>query len=379
MSITSIIENTDYDVVIIGGGPAGCAAAIRLNQLTDYRVLVVERDGSKQQQVGESIPPDTRSLLELLGLWDTFQSQQHDPCLGSCSAWGSETLGYNDFIYNPMGHGWHLNRPLFNQMLQKKVQHSGVSYQDHTKFISSRSTDDGHWLYLVTNGEDRHVSTRWVIDATGIKSGFASKIGSQNIHQDHQVCLTGFFDQHNGPALNQLTLLESTTYGWWYAARLPDKRTVVALACDRPFLQRFQLRKEQNWLKLLMAHSYYIAPQVARQQWQKGSMSINRTPSCINSQIAGQNWLTTGDAASAYDPISAQGIYKALSQGIQAAEAIHKQHQGAVTALKQYSQKIKQQYAQYLEQRQYLYQQETRWQRFPFWQKRQGIERQKSA
>jgi flavin-dependent dehydrogenase len=108
-------------------------------------------------------------------------------------------------------------------------------------------------------------------------------------------------------------------------------------------------------------------------------MSINRTPSCINSQITGHNWLTTGDAASAYDPISAQGIYKALAQGIQAAEAIHKQQQGAVTALKQYSQKIKQQYAQYLEQRQYLYQQETRWQRFPFWQKRQGIEKQKSA
>lgn len=364
-------KNTDYDVVIIGGGPAGCAAAIRLGQLTDMRVLLVDRGDSRQHQIGESIPPDTRHLLEVLGLWNSFKSQHHDPCLGSCSAWGSESLGYNDFIYNPMGHGWHLDRKKFNHMLQLAVQERGTEFKN-SKFINSQGTDYGYLLTLRTAQTREQVTTQWVIDASGIKASFSSKLGNQIIHHDNQVCLTGFFAQHEAPALNQLTLLEATTYGWWYAARLPGNKTVVALACDRDFMHRFELRKERNWLKLLMAHSFYIAPQVATQTWIKDSITINSTPSCISSEITGKQWLVTGDAAAAYDPISAQGIYKALTQGIKAAEAIELHQQGKQTALKQYSQTIKQQYAIYLEQRNHLYQQEKRWQNSPFWQQRQA-------
>ena len=362
---------TAYDVVIIGGGPAGSAAAIRLQQLSNMSVLLIERHESSTHRVGESIPPETSDLLKILGLWDQFQNQHHDPCLGSCSAWGSETLGYNDFLYNPMGHGWHLNREKFNQMLLESVKNSMVSLRVNTQFIHSKKTASGHLLTLKSSQQSVQVHANWVIDATGIKSSFAHKAGHQAIHQDYQVCLTGFFDQADGPELNQLTLLEATAYGWWYAAKLPNKQTVVALACDRDFMHQFKLRKEANWLKLLLAHSEYIAPQIIQQQWRNESLTINRTPSCIQSQIVGDQWLATGDAACSYDPISAQGVYKALSQGIKAAESINQFQLGQSDALHRYSQNIKQQYAIYLEQRNHLYQQEMRWADRPFWRHRQ--------
>ncbi len=364
---------TGYDVVIIGGGPAGSAAAIRLQQLTNMRVLVIERRGHSTHQVGESIPPDSRALLKQLGLWERFLTEHHDPCLGSCSAWGSETLGYNDFLYNPMGHGWHLDRAKFNQMLTDAVQNTDAEFRNHTRFIKHKKTSSGYVLTLKNKQQTYQVHSQWVIDASGIKANFAHKLGHDPIHQDHQVCLTGFFDQGDAPPLNQFTLLEATAYGWWYAARIPGRQTVVALACDRDFMQQFKLRKEANWLKLLLAHSEYIAPQIIKQQWRPNTLTINRTPSCIQSKITGDHWLCTGDAAASYDPISAQGIYKALSQGIQAAECIHQHNQGHLDAPQKYSQQIKQAYAIYLEQRQHLYQQETRWTDLPFWQQRQAF------
>ena len=61
-----------YDVVIIGGGPAGCATAIALQQLGITNVLVAEASDYSQPRIGESIPPDTRGLFSRLGIWQAF-------------------------------------------------------------------------------------------------------------------------------------------------------------------------------------------------------------------------------------------------------------------------------------------------------------------
>jgi len=104
----------EYDVVVLGGGPAGCAAAIALRQHEVDRVLVVEAGHYEAERIGEGIPPDTRTLLQRLGVWNEFLKEGHDACLGSCSSWGTAELGFNDFLFNPLGNGWHLERKRFD-------------------------------------------------------------------------------------------------------------------------------------------------------------------------------------------------------------------------------------------------------------------------
>ncbi|HKS99304.1 MAG TPA: hypothetical protein VJT31_07225, partial [Rugosimonospora sp.] len=83
--------------------------------------------GDRRETVGETIPPDARLPLAQLGVWDAFLAQRHLPCLGSCSSWGSDTLGYNDFVLNPQGHGWHLDRPRFDALLREAAVKTGVT------------------------------------------------------------------------------------------------------------------------------------------------------------------------------------------------------------------------------------------------------------
>jgi len=86
--------------------------------------------------------------------------------------------------------------------------------------------------------------------------------------------------------------------------------------------------------------------------------------------LAGENWLAVGDAAAAYDPLSSQGIYKALEYGLRAGDAIGDHRAGRNTALQDYVEGIRREFDDYLLIRSKYYGRERRWPNSIFWQRR---------
>jgi flavin-dependent dehydrogenase len=81
--------------------------------------------------------------------------------------------------------------------------------------------------------------------------------------------------------------------------------------------------------------------------------------------------VAVGDAASAYDPVSAQGIVKALCDGEAAAYAIARFFaDGGEATLLAYQDAVFARFRDYLRLRQHLYGLERRWPRSPFWRHR---------
>ena len=119
------MDGSRHAVAIVGGGPAGCATAIALASRGVQDVVVIDMQREPGWRIGEAIPPAGRHVLNRLGVWEDFLAQGHLPSAGSCAAWGKPDLGYNDFLLDMQGKGWHLDRAAFDTMLSAAVSGRG--------------------------------------------------------------------------------------------------------------------------------------------------------------------------------------------------------------------------------------------------------------
>ncbi|MBL8149913.1 MAG: tryptophan 7-halogenase [Blastocatellia bacterium] len=358
--------------MVIGGGVAGSAAALSLLSQGVSDVLVIEASQYEQVRIGESVPPDIRLLLLKLGVWETFLSEGHEPCLGSCSLWGDDRPGYNDFLFNPHGHGWHLNRQRFDAFLAESVKARDIKIESGIRFQKCEEFEDGVHLWVKNRQEETiKLSAHFVIDATGQSANLAKGLGAKKQLLDQLVCMIGFFELSECGDFTQQTLLEAVEDGWWYVAKLPNRRVVAAFATDREVIKQTTILEKEAWLNYLKKTTY-IGEQLTECSFIEDSLIVRQAPSFLLDRSVGKRWLAVGDAASTFDPISSQGIYKALADGIEAGAAISNYLSGNKNNLDGYDSFIKDRFQDYLNNRNYFYSTENRWPESRFWKNRRS-------
>ncbi|WP_303301521.1 NAD(P)/FAD-dependent oxidoreductase [Flavivirga jejuensis] len=367
-------HSENYEVVIIGGGPAGTATAIQLVRLGIQSVLIVEKGSYSDSKIGESLPPNTNVLLRQLGIWHAFKLEGHLQVGGSCSIWGSAESGYNDYFINPHGLGWHLDRNKFERFLANQACKLGAELRTKTLFESIVSeTNTGFCLEIQNEKkETTKIQARFVVDASGAHAIFARKRGPSKNILDRLIFLSGFIEIPNAVNFSSLTMLEAVEYGWWYFAVLPGKRVIAALATDPEVVNKYELTKPEHWLALLRETK--VLPLQLKPHLNLCEKII-ASPALSSSlpQPCGPNWLAVGDAASSYDPICSLGIHKGLLTGMEAAKTITEiLNNSNENALKNYHDFLETDFKKYKKSRDYFYGLENRWAHSPFWNRRKN-------
>lgn len=365
------------DVLIVGAGPAGSATGLMLTRLLETsaampRIVMVETSRFDSFRIGESLPPDSRVLLERLGVLPAFVAAGHQPCWGSCSSWGGDELGFNDFAVNIHGHGWHLERARFDALLAEQAAERGVELHQGWRLRAAEALPEGGYRVDLRDNEQSEcsLSARWVVDASGQAGSFAHEMGARRLYDDRLISIAGVFQLSGGTLIDQRTLLEAVPYGWWYCARLNAHQAIVSITTDSGTARQRALASLGSWFSHL-AQTRHLGQRLHSSTLTADGLRPWAAPSFRLAPCAGADWLAVGDSAISYDPITAQGIHKALEMGIAAAQAIAQRRSGTSVDFRAYERSIADRHSAYMDLRRMLYAREQRWPEQPFWKARQ--------
>jgi flavin-dependent dehydrogenase len=362
--------NEQVDVAILGGGPAGTSTAIALAR-KGLNVAVLERSRYEAQRVGETLPPKVRMPLEELGLWQKFLADEHVPSQGIISAWGSSELYENNFLFNPYGNGWHINRRQFDEMLALASEQAGARlYRSIRVNNCTKLTSKGWSLEVLIDRQPIIFKANFLVDATGRASSPLQRFKGKKTFYDNllgiwEILQVSSFEQGH----DNRTLIEASHGGWWYSALLPDDKLALAYMTDADQIVGVRRRLADFWQEQLRLTQHTRLR--VKASIKSSNPRIVSARSYKREHVIGPDYLAVGDAAVAFDPLTSQGIYNALLSGLISAAAIEEYLRDDYDKYYDYARELEKNFDEYLQLRIKYYSLERRWRESKFWCRRQ--------
>jgi flavin-dependent dehydrogenase len=361
-----------FDVAIVGGGPAGASLAISLSH-HNWSVVMIERSDYNDWRPGEILSAEASPLLSKLGIKieELLRAVPHIQSQGVVAAWGSTDLSEKHSIFNPYGSPWHIDKNKFDASLAVIAEQAGASVLRKTTCILTTFKDD-HWDLVLSDrvGGPFHLMAKFVIDATGRAVQVATKAGARVCFFDELISVIGILrreSQAEASAMNVMTI-ESTQNGWWYVIPAAGGEVLAAFMTDSEILLNSNQSPAIYWQSMLK-NTLHISRLLGKfQLTSKIRIKSARTARLDN--MGGSRWLAIGDAAFALDPLSGDGIVRAIESGLGACDPIVASLEKNEYIFDRYSDRLLTTFNTNLVYRRDYYSSERRWTNSVFWHRR---------
>lgn len=271
----------NVDLIIIGAGPAGCAAALAwLGK--GHSVLLLETMGEPRRIAGETLHPAAEPLFDQLGVRDVLLACSLHRHTG---IWHENRDGTRHFMpygtdANGPWSGLQVDRIRLNALMRERVTKAGGRIMRMQLLEPRPARHNGQWHLMA---DAMQLTAPVLFDATGRQAWLARQLALRSeSHGPEQRLRFGWFEREHNHAENNPVFIQRQD-GWNWLAPLNGNCCAWA-----------ELRRESTGSGM--------------------NASWRITPDC-----AGDGYFLLGDAACYMDPSAANGVLRAIMSGIMAA------------------------------------------------------------
>ena len=314
--------SANYDVIVIGAGPAGAATALFLHA-RGYRVVVIERARFPRDKVcGEFISPAADGILDELGVLEAIEAEQPLRLQGvAVSAYEGPELAID---YPPHGgrvmSSLSVPRMAFDHLLFQKLKERGVEVREGHQ-VDDLIFDSGTVTGITGRDPGNRaftLSARTVVDAGGRNAVSLRRMGLRDRPEPGggKVALAAHWERARLPA--DYCYMHISRPGYTGMAPVANDRVNVVLVVDAATLRRQEV---QEFYKRVVLQNK------KRRALLEGAVLTERVRT-VDSLAFGVKpvpcggLMLVGDAMGFIDPFTGEGIYLGLRSAQLAADVL---------------------------------------------------------
>jgi menaquinone-9 beta-reductase len=316
----------DFDIIIIGAGPAGSACAIVLAD-SGLRVALIDKAVfPRDKTCGDALNIDVANQLALMGgtLAAEFTAlEQKTASFGiRIVAASGDKLDIPLYHKGAKGCGYVLPRYAFDDFLfQYAKRQPGIHCFEGCNVQAVGQAADGVWV----EGADRQWKAKLLVGADGAHSIVAKTLAGHAVDKRYYSAglrqyyegVTGFHDEN----MIELHFYKSIAPGYFWVFPLPGGRANVGIGVQSQWVSDKKLNLRQQLQQLIetepaLQERFRHAKPLETVKGFGLPLGGKKRP------LSGNRFLLVGDAASLIDPFSGEGIGNAIRSGRLAAAHI---------------------------------------------------------
>ena len=324
-----------FDVAVIGAGPAGSVASALLHK-KGYKVCVLEKQHFPRFVIGESLLPHCMEMLEEAGFADAVRAEPSFQFKnGAAFSWGSRytEFDFTDKFSDGPGTVYQVRRGIFDKILIDEAAKQGVEVRfGHGVIAFDNSGDFARLNVEADTGESYELTAKFVLDASGYGRVLPRLLDLETPSHlpPRQAHFTHIDDNITNPKFDRSKILITTHPQhrdvWIWLIPFGDNRCSIGVVGTPDVLAG----ESETVLKKFVYECPMLKEILDKAVWEKDFpfRSIQGYSANVKS-LHGKHFALLGNAAEFLDPVFSSGVTIALHSAKLAADLLAKQLEGA--------------------------------------------------
>ena len=332
---------SEYDCIVIGGGPSGSTTAALVAD-AGFKTLLLERDVEPRRKVGESLMPETYWVFKRLGVLDDMKSGLFTQKVGVqfVSSSGKESSPFVFTRHDPheCSRTWHVERAKFDPFLLENAKRKGVEVLRGIRVLEVVFEGERAVGVRIANPEKRNgessapadentiIRAKVIVDAAGQAGVLGSRFGLRQPNPKfRKTAIWGHFrgsrrDVIEGGVMTVCFRTQSNNSWFWH---IPLSNDIVSIGVvgDADYFFRPGAGTPDEVFAAEVADCPAMQKRLEGTEKVAG-LDVVKEYSYATNRASGDGWVLVGDSWGFIDPIYSSGVWFALKSGQLAADAI---------------------------------------------------------